>query len=60
MWARIVVMHVMSFDVLVGGVVLYHLGVTIDFWKEIAYYYPSWKIGASHKTSLLVRFMGGK
>jgi hypothetical protein len=34
MWARIVVMHVTSFDVLVGGVVLYCLGVTVDLWEE--------------------------
>ncbi len=31
-WPRIVV----SCDVLVGGVVLYPLGVTIDFWEAIA------------------------
>jgi hypothetical protein len=29
-----------SYDVLVGGVVLYLLGVTLDFWEEIAYYQP--------------------
>jgi hypothetical protein len=28
--------------VLVGGVVLYPLGVTLDFWEEIAYYWPGW------------------
>jgi hypothetical protein len=32
------VTHVTSYDVLVGGAVLYPLGVTIDFWEEIAYY----------------------
>jgi hypothetical protein len=31
--------HVMSSNVLVGGVVLYRLKVTIDFWEESAYYY---------------------
>jgi len=36
MWARIVVTHVTSYDVSVGSVVLYPLGVTIDFWEEIA------------------------
>jgi hypothetical protein len=35
-WA--VVMHVTSYDMLVGCVVLYPLGVAIDFWEEIAYY----------------------
>ncbi len=32
--------HVTSYDVLVGGVVLYPLGVTIDFGEETTYYYP--------------------
>ncbi len=36
--AQIVVMHVMSYGVLVRGVVLYPLGVTIDFWEETTYY----------------------
>jgi hypothetical protein len=38
MQARTMVTHVTSYDVLVRGVVLYPLGVTIHFWKEIAYY----------------------
>jgi hypothetical protein len=33
------VMHPISYDVLVGGVVLYPLRVTIDFLEEIDYYY---------------------
>jgi hypothetical protein len=37
-WA--VVTHVMSYDVLVEGLVLYPLGVTIDFWEETTYYHP--------------------
>jgi hypothetical protein len=41
MRAQIVVTHVMSYDVLVGGVVLYPLGVTINFWEETTYYHPS-------------------
>jgi hypothetical protein len=55
-WPRVVV----SCDVLVGGVVLYPLGVTIDFWEEIAYYCCVWQTKANHKVSLLVRFIGGK
>jgi len=39
--AQTVVMHIMSYDVLVGGVVLYPLGVTIDFWEETVNYHPS-------------------
>jgi hypothetical protein len=49
----------MSYDVLVGGVMLYPLGVTIGFWEEIAYYCPSWQIRTSHKASLLVKFIRG-
>jgi hypothetical protein len=49
-----------SYDVLVGGVVLYRLGITIDFWEETAYYYPCWQIGTSHKASLLMKFIGGQ
>jgi hypothetical protein len=34
MQAWVVVTHASSYDVLVGGVVLYSLGVTIDFLKK--------------------------
>ncbi len=40
--AKGMVTQVTSYDVLVGGVVLYPLGVTLDFWEEIAYYWPGW------------------
>jgi hypothetical protein len=51
--------HATSNDVLVGGVVLYPLGIIIDFSKETTYYHPGCQIGASHKASLLVRLIGG-
>ncbi len=51
---------VVSCDVLIGGVVLYSLGVTIDFWEEIAYYHVVWQTKVNHKVSLLVRFIGNK
>ncbi len=35
MQVEVMVMHAMSYNVLVGGVVLYPLGVTIDFWKKL-------------------------
>ncbi len=57
---RAMVIHVTSYDVLVGGVVLYPIGVTIDFWEETTYYHPSWQTGVSHKASLLVTFIGGQ
>jgi hypothetical protein len=40
--AQTMVTHVTSYDMLVGGVVLYPLGVTIDFWEETAYYHLGW------------------
>ncbi len=51
------VMHVMSYDILVRGVVLYPLGVTIDFWEEISYYCLD---GISHKVSFSMKFIGGQ
>ncbi len=38
--------------------VLYPLGVIIEFWGEIAYYQPRWYIEVHHKASLLVKFIG--
>ncbi len=57
MQARTMVMHAMFYDVLVKGVVLYTLGVTIEFLGKIAYYYPRWQIKTSHKASLPMRFI---
>jgi hypothetical protein len=31
-----------SYDVLVGGVVLYSMGFQLDYWMEITTYQPSW------------------
>jgi len=39
---KAVVMHVTSYDVLVGGAILYPLGVTLDFWEETTYYQLGW------------------
>jgi hypothetical protein len=41
MRAQVVVTHATSYYVPVGGVVLFPLGVTIDFWEEIIYYRPN-------------------
>jgi len=59
-WARAVVTHATFNDVLVGGVVLYPLGVTIDFWEETTYYHLGWQTKDSHKASLLVKFIRGQ
>jgi hypothetical protein len=40
--AQTMVTHATSYDMLVGGVVLYPLRVTIDFWEETAYYHLGW------------------
>jgi hypothetical protein len=60
MLAQTMVTHATSYDMLVGSFVLCPLTVTIDFWEEIAYYYPSWQTRASHKASLPMRFIGGQ
>ncbi len=54
------VTHVMSYDVLVRGVVSYPLGITIDFWEETTYYHLGWQIKANHKASLLMKFIKGQ
>jgi hypothetical protein len=51
--------HATSYDILVGGVVLYPLGIIIDFWEEIPHYHPRCQIEPNHKFSLLVRLIGG-
>jgi hypothetical protein len=53
-----VVTHATSYDVLVQSVVLYPLGVTIDFWEETKFYCLGWETWVNQKTSLLVRFIG--
>jgi hypothetical protein len=58
--ARAMVTHAMSYDVFVGGVVLYPLGVMFDFWEETAYYHLGWQIKTSIKASLLMRFIKGQ
>lgn len=41
MWAQVVgLTHATSNDVLVGGVVLYPLGIIINFSEETTYYHP--------------------
>jgi hypothetical protein len=49
--AQIVVTHVTSYDPLIRRAILYPLGVTIDFSKEITYYNLGWQIRTSCKPS---------
>jgi hypothetical protein len=41
--AKVVVMQATLYDVLVGGAILYPLGITLDFWEDTAYYQPGWQ-----------------
>jgi hypothetical protein len=41
----------MSYDILIVGVILYPLGIALDFWKETTYYQPWWQIRIKHKVS---------
>jgi hypothetical protein len=56
---KVMITHATSYDVLVAGAVLYPLGVTLDFWEEIAYYRLGWQIKDSHKAFLEVNFIRG-
>ncbi len=58
--AQIVVTHVTSYDLLIKGAILYPLGVTIDFLKEITYYSLGWPIKTSSKPSLLMKLIEGQ
>jgi hypothetical protein len=40
--AKGVVTRATSYDVLVGGAILYPLGITLNFWEEIPYYQLGW------------------
>ncbi len=48
-YAKVVVTQVTSYNVLFKGVVLYPLGVTLDFWEEISYYYMLLSLRACKK-----------
>ncbi|PTQ33208.1 hypothetical protein MARPO_0091s0058, partial [Marchantia polymorpha] len=46
-----------SYDVLVGGVVLYPMGFRMDNWTETTAYRPGWQYGDGHLSELPVRFI---
>jgi len=58
--AQIVVTHVTSYDLLIRRAILYLLGVTIDFSKEITYDNLGWQIRTSCKPSLLMKLIEGQ
>jgi hypothetical protein len=51
------VTHGISYDLLIRRTILYLLGVTIDFFKEIAYYNLGWQIKTSCKPSLSMKLI---
>jgi hypothetical protein len=57
MKVKAIVMEAKSYDVLVGTTVLYPMGFTLDFWKEIASYRPRWQAGDGRKAQLPARFV---
>jgi hypothetical protein len=48
-----------SYDVLVGGVMLYPMGFQIDYWTETVAYRPSWQLGDGRMSQVPVRFIFG-
>jgi hypothetical protein len=57
MKVKAIVMEAKSYDVLVGSMVLYPMGFTLDFWEETASYRPWYQVGDGRKVSLPVRFI---
>jgi hypothetical protein len=57
MKVKAIVTEAKSYDVLVGTMVLYPMGFTLDFWEEIASYRPGWQAGDGRKAQLSARFV---
>jgi hypothetical protein len=55
----IVVTIVESYDVLVGGAVLYPMGFQMDYWTETTTYQPGWQSGDGRMSQVPVRFTSG-
>ncbi|BBN20457.1 hypothetical protein Mp_Vg00130 [Marchantia polymorpha subsp. ruderalis] len=54
---RAVVTSAESYDVLVGGVMLYPMGFRMYYWTETAAYRPGWQSGDGRLSKLPVRFI---
>jgi hypothetical protein len=48
-----------SYDVLVGGVVLYPMDFQMDYWTETTTYQPSWQYGDGRMSHVPVKFIFG-
>jgi hypothetical protein len=46
-----------SYDVLVGGAVLYLMGFQMDYWIEITAYQPCWQSGDGRMRQVPMRFI---
>jgi len=55
----VVVTTAKSYDVLVGGVVLYPMCFQMDYWTETAAYRPGWQSGDGRMSHVPVRFIYG-
>jgi hypothetical protein len=53
----IVVTAAKSYDVLVGGVVLYLMGFLMDYWTETTTYRPGWQFGDGRTNQVPARFI---
>jgi hypothetical protein len=53
---QVVVTNPLSYDVLVWGVVLYLMGIAMNFWEEIISYRLGWQLGYGCHTQLQVQY----
>jgi len=54
-----VVTTVESYDVLVGGAVLYPMGFQMDYWTKTTTYRPGWQSGDGRMSQVPMRFISG-
>jgi hypothetical protein len=55
----VIVITVESYDVLVGGAVLYPMGFQMDFWTKTMAYQLGWQFGDGQMNQVPVRFISG-
>jgi hypothetical protein len=55
----VVVIGVESYDVLIGGAVLYPMGFQMDYWTRTMAYQPSWQFEDGWVSQVHVRFISG-
>jgi hypothetical protein len=53
-WVQAMVTNVISYDVLIKGVVLYLVGFVLDFWEKNVSYNPRWPSWNGFQGQLLV------